>query len=156
MSTKSKVPWRHSLGNLFTKSYFESCGSPQDFNYQDFLLWSKPHRMDKNKVRKEWSVARKFLAKSRHQPLRDAAARLDTAWTSGLHKQYEANFFKERQVLQKLEEGRRKLATKVDKVITKRHLNEYEDEEIYLNKKFHTGTRVKLTFLFPRTIPVHL
>jgi len=37
MSDTPKVSWRHSLGNLDTKAYFEACNSPHDFDYVDFF-----------------------------------------------------------------------------------------------------------------------
>ncbi|KAG0221320.1 hypothetical protein BGW41_006855, partial [Actinomortierella wolfii] len=138
MPTKPKASWRHSLGNLYTRGYFEACRSPQDFNYEDFLMWTKPYKMDKSKVHKEWSVARKYLGRSRHRSLREAATRLDIAWNENRHSNYESTFFQERKALEMLEECRRTLHTRVDKVITKRQISEYEDEEIYLNNRHHS------------------
>ncbi|KAG0271473.1 hypothetical protein BGZ96_005790, partial [Linnemannia gamsii] len=52
---KPKATWCYALRNLYTRAYFESCDSPQDFGYKDFLLWSKKQQMTKIKAQQEWS-----------------------------------------------------------------------------------------------------
>lgn len=139
---KPKVSWRHGLGNLYTREYFVLCRSPQDFNYPDFLLWSKRHKMDKIKVRREWSTARKYLARSRYQCLREAAVSLNEAWSSGLHAEHEKDFFAEQIVKQRLEKNRRKLHAVVDEVMSKRQRIEYESEKATLNKELLSGNHI--------------
>lgn len=99
---KNKATWRRDVETLTSKGYFESCPRPQDFSYQGFLLWSKKHLVGKARVRQEWSDARKHLRLSQNQSLRDAAGKLDKAWSSGLDTDFETNFFKEVQAKRRL------------------------------------------------------
>ncbi|KAF8933192.1 hypothetical protein BGZ47_010996, partial [Haplosporangium gracile] len=132
---KRKMPWRDELEKLPTRAYFQSCKRSQDFNYPDFLLWSKNQNMSKIKVRQEWSIARKYLSASRHQSMREAATRLDIAWQSGLDAEYEKAFFLERQSQKTFEKGRRKLHDVIDEVMTKRRRRDYEGEKVFLDQE---------------------
>ncbi|KAF9117024.1 hypothetical protein BGX30_005736, partial [Mortierella sp. GBA39] len=105
--------------------------------YRLFVVVEKT-KVGRIKVRQEWSVARKYLARSHLQSLRETAARLDTAWDSGLDAEYEKNFFRERLSRQTLENRRRKLHSVVDEVITKRQRIEYEEEKASLSEGFHS------------------
>ncbi|KAF9900914.1 hypothetical protein EC991_006746 [Linnemannia zychae] len=133
--SKIKTTWCHALRNLYTRAYFESCNSPQDFAYRDFLLWSKEQQMGKIKAQQEWSVARKFLAKSRLQSLQEAATRLNTAWESGVDGEFEKDFFLERQSQRIFEKRRRKLHGLIDEVMTKRRRKDYIKEKVSLDKE---------------------
>ncbi|KAF9152162.1 hypothetical protein BGX20_005215, partial [Mortierella sp. AD010] len=124
--------WADSLGNLFTKSYF-TCRKPNQFNYADFLEWTKQHNMSKERARLQWDIARRHFEKSKHQVLRDAAVRLNKDWNSGTHKQDEEDFFQRRNDKKKLEGERRKVHQDVDNVLSKRQRVDYQAEEANLD-----------------------
>ena len=136
---KPKATWCYALRNLYTRAYFESCDSPQDFGYKDFLLWSKKQQMNKIKAQQEWSVARKFLARSRLQSSQEAAARLNTAWKSGLDAEFEKDFFLERQSQRTFEKRRRKLHDLIKDVMNKRRRKDYASEKASLDKELQNG-----------------
>ncbi|KAF8925337.1 hypothetical protein BGZ47_003353 [Haplosporangium gracile] len=90
--------------------------------------------MSKTKAQQEWSVARKFLARSRLQSLQEAAARLNTAWKSGLDAEFEKEFFLERQSQRTFEKRRRNLHDLIDDVMNKRRRKDYASEKASLDK----------------------
>ncbi|KAG0271206.1 hypothetical protein BGZ95_000989 [Linnemannia exigua] len=91
--------------------------------------------MNKIKAQQEWSVARKFLARSCLQSLQEAAARLNTAWKSGLDAEFKKDFFLERQSQRTFEKRRRKLHGLIDDVMNKRRRKDYASEKASLDKE---------------------
>ncbi|KAG0001829.1 hypothetical protein BGZ79_004086 [Entomortierella chlamydospora] len=91
--------------------------------------------MSKTKAQQEWSIARKFLARSRIQSLKEAAARLNDDWKSGLDAEFEKDFFLEQQSQRKFEKRRREVHDLIDDVMNKRRRKDYESEKAALDKE---------------------
>ncbi|KAG0048575.1 hypothetical protein BGZ83_006459 [Gryganskiella cystojenkinii] len=66
--------------------------------------------------------------------MKEAATRLDDAWRSGADKEYEKDFFLERQSQRTFEIGRRKLHDVIDETMTKRRRRDYDDENAAFDK----------------------
>ncbi|KAI8359580.1 hypothetical protein B0O80DRAFT_233947 [Mortierella sp. GBAus27b] len=132
---KNKRSWRRDIETLTSKDYFESCLRPQDFSYQGFLLWSKKHLVGRARVRQEWSDARKHFHRSQYQSLRNAAVRLDKAWSSGVDLDFETNFFNGLRAKHRLISGRQTVHEAADDVIIKRQRIELEEEGRSLDER---------------------
>ncbi|KAG0287493.1 hypothetical protein BGZ96_008580 [Linnemannia gamsii] len=127
--------WLRALDRLFGKPYFESCSSPGQFSYAEFLGWNRADAsLTKQKTRNYWKNAIDKFEKSSLQVLRDAARKMSKEWAAGEHIQFEEDFFGQQDADRKLEKTRRKVHQVVDHVISKRQRLRYQEEGQALDK----------------------
>ncbi|KAF9148045.1 hypothetical protein BG015_010248 [Linnemannia schmuckeri] len=127
--------WHKALDRLFGKPYFESCTSPGQFSYADFLDWNRiDTSLTKQKARNYWKNAIDRFEKSTLQVLQDAARKMNKEWIAGEHIQFEDDFFGQQDGDRKLEKTRRKVHQVVDHVMSKRQRLRYQEEGLALDK----------------------
>ncbi|KAF9995161.1 hypothetical protein BGZ79_011164, partial [Entomortierella chlamydospora] len=138
--------WTNSLGNLFAKPYFLSCRNPRQFNYPDYLQWTKQHSLNRAQARQFWNNAISFMTFQNHKALKEAALKMKNDKDSNTHGAFEDSFFASKKFDDRLQEKRQALIEEIDTYITD------SQRQRFLNKPSATAGSSSMSSHAPTTL----
>ncbi|KAF9397982.1 hypothetical protein BGX21_008306 [Mortierella sp. AD011] len=92
--------------------------NPRQFNYPDYLQWTKQHSLNRVQARQFWNNAISFMTSQNHEALKEAALKMKNDQDSNAHGAFEDNFFASKEFDDRLQEKRQALIEDIDTYIT--------------------------------------